>query len=189
MLSYWTTLIEAQVDGAALGNSSSATSILPAGAKFTFPKNFFSKVGMRIQVRATGRISTLVTTPGWLQFSFKLGPTSNIIVAQSQQFVLSTTAKTNVSWWLEWDLTLRALGGGTAANFMHQGTAISEALGATSVAGEAKCALIQSSAPAVGTGFDETDANVADLVAQWQTANASNTLTLHTYELNVKGGN
>jgi hypothetical protein len=185
MLGYWNNLIESQVDGTALTASTTATSILPAGAKRTLPANFFRQIGQKLRVRAHGRITT-VTTPGTLTLAFRLGPTANIVVAQSQAFVLSTSAKTNVGWFLDIMLTLRALGGGTAANFMTQGPWTSEACGATTVAGEAKSALWQSSAPAVGTGFDETAAMLADLYATWSINNA-NSIQLHGYELNSCG--
>jgi hypothetical protein len=187
MNGYWNNLIEAQGDGSALSNSTTATSILPAGAKKTLPANFFRQVGQKLRIRAHGRISTVVTTPGTLTFAFRLGPTANIVVAQSQAFTLSTSAKTNVGWFLDWMLTLRAIGGGTAANFMHQGVWTSEACGATTVAGEAKSGAIQSSAPAVGTGFDETVASLADLYATWSVANSSNSIQLHGYELDSCG--
>lgn len=187
MLGYWNNLIEAQGDGTAHSNNTTAASILPAAAKKTLPANFFRQVGQKLRIRAHGRISTVVTTPGTLTFEFHLGPTANIIVAQTQAFTLSTTAKTNVGWFLDWMLTLRAIGGGTSANFMHQGVWTSEACGATTVAGEAKSALIQSSASAVGTGFDETVAMVGDLYADWSVQSASNSIQLHGYELDSCG--
>lgn len=166
----------AKVDGAAVTNTTTETSLLPAGAKWTFPTMWFQNVGNGLWLKAAGRVSTLVTTPGTLTLKLKFG---SIIIAQSQAFVLSTTAKTNVSWYLDWLLTQRATGGGTAANLMHDGTFTSEALGATSVAGEAKTECIQGSAPAVGAGFDETAANQLDLTATWSVANAANSILLH----------
>jgi hypothetical protein len=104
----------------------------------------------------------------------------SVVVATSGAMTLSSTAKTNVSWYMEWLLTLRATGGGTAANFMHQGLFTSEAAGATTVAGEAKTLLMPASAPAVGTGFDETAAQKLDFFATWGTSNA-NSIQVHQF--------
>lgn len=170
--------IAARVDGTALTNSTTATSLLPLGALWTFPTEFFSQTGNALLVRASGRISTLVTTPGTLTLDLRLGA---VIIATSGAMVLSTTAKTNVAWYMEWLLTLRATGGGTAANFMHQGSFTSEAAGATTVAGEAKSILMPQSAPAVGTGFDETAAQKLDMFGTWSVASASNSIQVHQF--------
>jgi hypothetical protein len=105
----------------------------------------------------------------------------SVVIATSGAMTLSTSAKTNVSWYLEWLLTLRAVGGGTAANFMHQGSFTSEAAGATTVAGEAKTILMPASAPAVGTGFDETASQKLDFFGTWSVANASNSILCHQF--------
>ena len=96
---------------------------------------------------------------------------------------LSTTAKTNVAWEMTWDLTVRAIGSSTSANLIHQGRFTSEAAGATTVAGEAKSIMMPQSAPAVGTGFDSTATQQVDLFGTWSVANASNSITVHQYEL------
>jgi hypothetical protein len=184
---YWYPLVEAQIDGAAHANTTTGASLLPAAARLKIPGGFLDKVGMQLKLIAAGRISTVVTTPGTYTFEFRLGPTSNIIVANGGAMTLSTTAKTNVAWYLEWILTLRAIGGSTSANFMHQGIWTSEAAGATTVAGEAKTIMLPQSAPAVGTGFDSTVDNIADLQGDWSVANAANTLTLHQYSLHALG--
>lgn len=175
---YCATAIAAKVDGAALSNTTSATSLLPLGALWTFPTEWFSQQGNALLVRASGRISTLVTTPGTLTLDLRLGA---VIIATSGAMVLSTTAKTNVAWYMEWLLTLRATGGGTAANFMHQGWFTSEAAGATTVAGEAKTIAMPQSAPAVGTGFDETATQKLDMFATWSVANAANSIQVHQF--------
>jgi hypothetical protein len=170
--------IEAQGDGSALSNSVVATSLLPGQAKYTFGSQFFDKVGRQLRITAHGRISTVVTTPGTLTLDLRLGA---VVVANGGTMVLSTTAKTNVAWYLEWLLTLRAVGSGTSANFMHQGKWTSEAAGATTVAGEAKSILLPQSAPAVGTGFDSTAAQTLDLFGTWSVASGSNSIQLHGF--------
>jgi len=180
MQGYVATLISSQVDGTALTNITTATSILPGQAKYTLPSGFIAAAGNQLLVRASGRISTVVTTPGTLTLDLRIG---SVIVANGGAMTLSTTVKTNVSWYLEWLLTARAVGSGTSANFMHQGDFTSEAAGATTVAGEAKTVMLPQSAPAVGTGFDSTAAAVFDMFATWSVANASNSITCHQFEL------
>jgi hypothetical protein len=179
------TLIATNVDGAAVTNTVTPTSILggvgtgASQAKHTLPANYW-QIGRVMKVTAMGRISTLVTTPGTLTLDIRFGA---VIVANGGAMVLSTTAKTNVAWWLEWILTCRAIGSGTTTNLMHQGMWSSEAAGATTVAGEAKSLLLPASAPAVGTGFDSTAAQTIDLFATWSVANAANSILLHQYKV------
>ena len=175
---YVARLINSQGDGSALTNSTTPTSILPAQAKYTVPSGFLKSIGDQLLVKASGRISTVVTTPGTLTLDLRLG---SVIIANGGAMTLSTSAKTNVAWSLEWLLTLRAVG--ASANFMHQGTWWSEAAGATTVAGEAKAIKLPQSAPAVGTSFDSTAAAVFDLFATWSVANASNSIQCHQFSL------
>lgn len=177
MQGYVATLIESQGDGSALANSTTATSILPAAAKWVMPSGFFAKLGDKLQVRAHGRISTLATTPGTLTLELRVG---SVAVASSGAMVLNTSAKTNVPWSIDWDLTLRALG--ATGNFMHQGRFLSEAVvGAAS--GVQLPHGMPAAAPAVGSNFDTMAAAAVDLFATWQTANAANSIQCHQFWL------
>jgi hypothetical protein len=161
------------VDGAAVVSTTSATSILPAGAKTIYPASFFNKIGQCLVVHAAGKVSTSGSALN-LTLDLRFG---SVVIATSGTMVMTTTAaKTNVAWEAEWWLTLRALGGGTAANFMHQGRFTSEVAGATSVVGQAGTILMPQSAPAVGTGFDDTAAAALDMFATWGTSSASNSI-------------
>ena len=173
-------LISAAVDGAALSNTTTPTSLLHAGSKLTLPPNFLYFTRQQLRVRAAGRISTVVTSPGTLTLDVRLG---SVVVFNGGAMTLSTTAKTNVTWTLDAVLTLRSVGGGTAATLFGTGEWKSEAAGATTVAGEAKCILLPQSAPAVGTGFDETAAQTVDLFGTWSAASASNSITCHQFEV------
>lgn len=179
----WTgLLISQQADGAALATSTTETSVLNSQAKYTLPGNFLANVGQTLRVRAMGRISNIVTSPGTLTFRMKFG---SIAVATSGALALNIVAKTNVIWILDWDLTLRAPGGGTAANFMYSGQWQSESVIGSSASGTTGQAAMAfpASAPAVGTGFDSTIANQIDLTAQWSVSNAANSIQCHTYKL------
>jgi hypothetical protein len=171
-------LVSAQVDGSALTNSTTATSILPAAAKLVLPANYFS-IGKVLRVRAFGRISNVVTTPGNLTLDVRFGST---VVFNGGTVSLNTTAKTNVSWALDAMVTCRAIGSGTSANLMGQGMWTSESV-VGAAAGTTLTASLPASAPAVGSGFDSTATQVVDLFATFSVANASNSIQLHQYTL------
>lgn len=180
---YRATLISQAVDGAAYTASTTPTSILHATAKYEFPNNSL-QIGDRLLVRAHGRITNVATTPGTLTLEVRMGPTSSIAVASSGAMALNVVAKTNVPWILEWELTLRAAGSSTAANFMHQGKWISESVVGAPLpsAGGAGVHMLPNSAPAVGTGYDSTGKNILDLYATWSINNA-NSIQVHGFEL------
>jgi len=182
MMQSWEQIVAwAANDGTALANSASATSLLAGvtSAKATFPANFFCNAGNQLlRVRASGRVSVSGSALN-LTLDLRLG---SVVIANGGTMAMTTTAsKTNVTWDLEWLLTLRAVGSSTTANFMHTGRFTSEAFGATSVAGEAKSCLLPSSAPAVGTGFDSTAAQQLDFFGTWGTASASNSIQVHQF--------
>jgi hypothetical protein len=146
------TLITAQVDGTALTNTTTATSILPAAAKLVLPANFMA-IGKTLRVKASGRISTVVTSPGTLTLDVRFGST---VVANGGAMNLNTTAQTNATWLLEMLLTCRAIG--ASANLMWTGEWKSRAIvgSGTAAAGSAGQVLLPDTAPAVGSNFDST---------------------------------
>jgi hypothetical protein len=147
------------------------------------PANFLDYAGSKLRVRAAGQISNIVTTPGTLTLRLKMGPTSTIIAAASTAMQLNAVAKTNVSWLLDWEFDVRSVGSGTAATLMHIGTWQSESVVGSALpsVGGAGQFLIPQSAPAVGTGFDSTVANVVDLTAQFSLT--GNSIQLMQYAL------
>lgn len=181
------TLITAQVDGTALTNSTTQTSIIPPAARYTLPSNFFSVIGKSIRIKAAGRISTVVTTPGNITFTVDFGTVASPIgVFASQATALNIVAQTNATWDFEAVLTCRAIGSATSANLMGTAKWISRAslnapaVGTTTGVG---VVLMPDTAPAVGTGFDSTITNVVDLQATFSVANAANSIQVHTYTL------
>jgi hypothetical protein len=169
------TLITAQGDGSALSNSTTPTSILPAGARFNFPSNLWA-VGNKFRINASGRISTAGASPGTLTLDTRLGA-STVIFNGGASGTLAVSA-TNLTWDLKIDLTVRAIGASTSANVLGTGVLITAALSAAT-----PILLLPTSAPAVGTGFDSTASNFIDLFATFSVASASNSITLHEYEL------
>lgn len=173
-------LATAQVDGPALTASTTPTSLLPAHAKITLPSGYFDTAGKKLKIKASGRISNIVTTPGTLTLDIRFNATP-IIVFNGGAIPLNIVAKTNVLWELEIDLVCRTIGSGTAATMFGTGKFLSESV-ISAVAGTMNVCGLPASAPAVGTGFDSTAANLVDLFGTWSLNNA-NSIMLHHYEL------
>lgn len=179
--SSWKELIAmSKVDGAALANSVAETSILPAASKKTLLANFYDNLGKKLILRAAGRASTVVTTPGTLTFRVKHNAVN---VFASQAIPLNIVAQVNATWELYLELDLRAEG--AAANLMGIGFWASRALvGAPAVAaGGIGQVFLPDTAPVVGANFDSTIDQVIDLTAQWSIANAANSIQLHQFSL------
>jgi hypothetical protein len=174
-------LVAQQVDGTALASSTTATSIIAAAAKFTLQPSF-PLIGRTLRFRLTGRISTLVTAPGTMTFEIKAGST---VIWTSGAITLNITAKVNVSWILDVDLTCRAIGNGTSTTFIGVGRFSSEAVIGSVVpaTGGSGVLLLPASAPAVGTGIDSTVTNQIDVFGTWSVNSASNSIQVHTYTL------
>jgi hypothetical protein len=181
MLGYTWTLITAQSDGAALASSTAATSLLPTQAKYTLPANFLA-IGSKLRFHVSGRISTVITTPGTLTLDIRFG---SVIVATSPAFALNVAAQTNDTWILDWHLTCRAIGGSTSANFMHAGMWTTAAVigGVAAATGGTGSLLIPATAPAVGTGFDSTAAQQIDFFGTWSVSNAANSIQVHQFAI------
>lgn len=175
------TLITSSVDGAQILNSTTQASVIPAAAKLTLPANYFA-VGKVLKITAMGRISNVVTTPGTLLFQVLFGATA-VYNNGAAAMNLNVVAKTDVAWWLELIGTCRAIG--ATANVMWHGQWTSESVvGApANSAGGAGSLFIPASAPAVGSNFDSTVAQVVDLQAKFSVATATTALTCHQYKI------
>lgn len=177
---YIATLLNSIADGAALTNSVVATSLLPVIAKPTLPANYLF-AGKMMRVRASGRISTVVTTPGTLNLALRLGA---VAVFDSGAMALNVVSQVNAGWGYDALLTVRAVGNGATANIMGQGTFGSHAVigsPAPTAGGAGVHMLPFNAAPVVGTGFDSTAAQLLDLFGTWSVANAGNAITCHQF--------
>ena len=180
------TLLSHRGDGTALTAAAAASLLQGATATralYTFPANFF-EVNKKIKVRATGRISCAVTTPGTARFDLRLGGT---VVFDSLAINLNIVAKTNVHWALEIELYCQAAGSGTTATlFPGSCTWESEAIIGSplpTVGGSGGVMLPYNTAPAVGAGFSSVVSNQADLFFTQTVATGS--ITLHTLSIDA----
>jgi hypothetical protein len=174
-------ILEVAEDGTALANSTTATSLLPASRKVAaVPLGFFDRIGKVLAFTFSGRISTVVTTPGTLTLAIRLGSTD---VFSSGAMTLNTTAQTNVNWTFSGELVCRAIGASTSTTLFPKGCMFAShaVIGspAPTAGGGGVHMLPYNAAPAVGTGFDNGAAQLLDLYATWSVANASNSITLH----------
>lgn len=179
---YVQTLIGAQVDGAAVANTTTATSLLPAAAKFLIPPQSLQIIGQKLRVKAAGRISTLVTSPGTLTLDLRLG---SAVQLTSGAMALNVAAQTNTTWRLEAILDLRSVGATAAATMLGVGDWECRAVigSAAAGAGGIGTLTLPDTAPVIGTGFDSTVSNIFDFFATWSVANAANSIQLHQFSL------
>jgi hypothetical protein len=170
----------AQVDGPSLTAAAAAT-CLPAASRITIPTNFWY-VGKMLEIKASGRISSVITTPGTARFDVRFG--SNVVFDSLAILLDTVAAHTNVGWFLEILLTCRAIGSGTSATLFGQGKwTCEDILGvpATAPKGVLTAMLPWNSAPAVGAGFDSTVTNLVDCFFTQTVATGS--MTLHQFAI------
>jgi hypothetical protein len=167
-------LIEQQINGTALTNTTTPTSIIAPAARFTIPSNWW-RIGRELCIGASGRISTAGAGPGTLTFDVRLG---SVIVFNGGASPTLATSAADLTWVLEMMLTCRSIGASTSATILGTGKLFTAALSATT-----PIQLLPTSAPAPGTGFDSTAAAILDLFATWSVANASNSLRCDQYSV------
>ncbi len=184
-IGYYNSLVTMQTAGPNLTASLTATSLLNPQAKITLPAGFFSYIGQKLLVRAQGQLGNIVTTPGTLTIDLRTG--GGVLLHNGGAMQLSSTAHTALPFWLEIDLTLRALGTGTVptANFMGQGRMTSQCLSLTAVADSTTTPatlLLPNTTPAVSANFDSTATQIIDLFGTFSLNNA-NAIQVLQYEL------
>jgi hypothetical protein len=165
-------------DGPAL-TAAAAASAVPTYVPTTLPAGYW-QIGRIWRLRATGRISTVITTPGTARFDLRLG---GVIAFDTLAIALNVVAKTNVRWDLDVLLTCRSVGSGTSATLLGSGIWLSEAniltpLPATGP-GPGGCLVPFNTAPVVGTGFNSQSALTLDFFFT-QTA-ATGSMTVHQF--------
>jgi hypothetical protein len=176
------TLYATEVAGPTVTGVNTATSILPpASPIWTFPASFFQYIGQQIVIRGAGQLSNIVTTPGTITLDVRLGAIApgGTVVWTSGAMNMGGTAHTNLPFYYEIMLTLRAIG--KAANFMGQGRITGQPFntvaGAADPAGSIPTLMMPATAPAVGTNFDSTVSQLFDHAVTFSLANA-NAITL-----------
>jgi hypothetical protein len=182
----WSTTLAQGRNGTQLASFTTAASLLPATALWSMPPNWCVP-DKQMLIVASGSFGNVVTAAPTFTLEFRLGPTANIAVWSGGAMQCSTTAHTTVPFFLELELTINATGASTSANMYGLGTILCRAFQIGTAAADDATHLIPlvlpGTTPAVGTGFDSTVTNIADLRVACSVSNASNTAKLDQYSL------
>lgn len=181
----WRELLANQRAAGTLFNTyTTSKTVINADALWTMPANYLYP-GRVFEINVLGGISNIVTTPGTITCEVKIG---SVVAFTTGAMQLSTTAHTTLPFWLKIRLTCRATGSSTSANFMGQAVMESVTVNATAVADGTQTHTLLSApatAPAVGTGFDSTIANIWDFWTGFSISNAGNGIQVQQYFLEV----
>ena len=171
-------IASAYTDGPTL-TAAAAASCVPTYVPTTLPAGYW-QIGRIWRLRASGRISCAVTTPGTARFDVRLG---GVVAFDTLAMPLNIVAQTTVPWNLDAILTCRAVGSGTSANLLGQGVWSSTAsLNTAAVATGPWAGTITvpyNTAPVVGTGFNSQSALTLDFFFTQTVATGS--MTMHTF--------
>lgn len=171
-------IASAYTDGPTL-TAAAAASCVPTYVPTTLPAGYW-QIGRIWRLRANGRISCVVTTPGTARFDLRLG---GIVVFDTLAIPLNIVAKVNVRWDLDVLLTCRSVGSGTLATLFPSGQWWSEANINTAVPttgpGPGGCLVPFNTAPVVGAGFNSQSALTLDMFFTQTVATGS--MTLHQF--------
>jgi hypothetical protein len=165
---YTGTLITVQASGSAYLNSATATSLLPAAAKYTIPANGIAYIGQKLKIRAWGQISTTGTPT--ITFSVYLGGST----CMASQAITTSSGLSAVTWMVEFDATCQTIGASAAFAFSGVAYGITAATAIT---------MIPASSPTTSSTFNSAAANAIDFYGTWGTSSSSNTITLTQFEV------
>lgn len=181
------TLTSARATGTLFNTYTTAKTVINATDLVTLPANYLT-IGSTFRVKASGGLSNIATTPGTVTFQIMMG---TIVAWTSGAIQMSTTAHTLIPFDLEVILRTNAIGSGTSANFLGMGklNGIMFTVGAgadsTTVVGTFP---VPATAPAVGTGFDSTIANILDFWTGFSVSNAGNGIQVYNYSVEQLNG-
>jgi hypothetical protein len=173
--------------GTAFSSFTTAKSVINPQALLTIPANSLM-IGDVFEIDALLGISNIVTTPGLINFQIKMGPTANIVVFDTGNIQMNATAHTLLPAWVKIMLTLTTLGAGaTAAQFMGQawvdGVMFTRTAAQVDQVNIGSSLLAPATAPALGTAFDSTVANLFDFWSGLTISNAANTVQVQQYRV------
>jgi hypothetical protein len=172
-------ILETFEDGAALANDTTPTNILPASAQGLLLPAGFGKIPRALAFMFSGRISNAGSAET-LTLALRLG---SVDVFSSGAMPLNATAKSNVHWTLSGELIWRDVGVSTSTILFPKGCRFEShvVVGSPlpSAGGAGVHLLPYNSAPAVGSGYDDTSSQQLKLMATWSAASASNSIQLH----------
>lgn len=183
----WENIVSSVTDGTA-NTAGTRASCIPTANRVVLPNNFFY-VGRRVRFSMSGRITSLITTPGTARYDICMGAAGTTIVFDSLAILLdSVAAHTNVAWFLDVELTCRAVGATTLTTFFPSKAlwTSENILGvpATAPKGVLSAVLPWNTAPAVGAGMDNTAASALDVFFTQTAATGSH--QVHSYSVDIE---
>src|SRR6266576_2692445 len=156
-LGYWETLASQIVDGPTLAVNNVQASAINAGARYTMAPNRL-KVGDILRIRAFGRLSTAVTTPGNSNWTLTAGVNNATAIFDTLPLLGNIVVQTTVPWWLEAEGIVRTIGPATACTIFWGGLVASTAFLNVAAVGTGLYAGVVpvpfNTAPVVGSGWD-----------------------------------
>lgn len=181
-------LVSQAAAGSSFATYTTAKTVLPAESLVTLPKWFYVP-GRRLEIQVGMSISNIVTTPGLMNFAMKMGTAAApISVFSSGNIQLNATAHTLLPAWLDIALTCRANADGAAgATLLGMGricgvmfTLTAAQTDAANCPGEFP---LPATAPAVGTGFDNSIENILDFWVGFTISDAANLVRVESYRV------
>lgn len=169
--------------GTLFNTYTTAKTVLNATDLVTLSPNYL-KVGSTFKIHAAGALSNIVTTPGTVTFQVMMG---SIVAFTTGAIQLNATAHTLLPFNLNIDLRVDTIGSGTTAKFLGQGMLngiqFTNTAAQTDAANTTGMFPVPATAPAVGTGFDSTIANILDFWTGFSISNAGNGVQLYQYDV------
>lgn len=191
-LGYQNILSSARTSGTIFDTFTTAKTVINATELVQLPPNFLY-VGKKLRMTVRGALTTLVTTPGTVTFQGMMG---SIVAYTTGAIQMNATAHTLLPWTLRADLRCDTIGSGTNAHFLGMGdltgVMFTKTIAATDLWGRVSAAdaavsevvlNVPVTAPAVGTGFDSTIANIFDFWVGFSVSSASNRVQVWDYTL------
>jgi len=154
----------------------------------TLPPNYLT-VGASFRVRVKGGLSNIVTTPGTVTFQLMMG---TIVAWTSGAIQLNATAHTLLPFFLDLDVRVDTIGTSTTAKLLGMaelhGLMFTKTAAQTDAVNTEGAFSAPATAPAVGTGFDSTIANILDFWTGFSISNSGNGIQVYQYTVEQLSG-
>lgn len=180
-LGYVQPLAWARAVGTLFNTYTAAKTVINQTELVQLPPNYWT-VGKCMRVTVRGALSNIVTTPGTCVFQVMMG---TIVAWTSGNIQLNATAHVLLPFELVVDLRCDTIGTGTIAKLLGQGrlngihfTLTAAQVDAVNTPGSF---MVPATAPAVGTGFDSTIANLLDFWVGFSISNVGNGVQVYQY--------
>jgi len=167
-------LVRQQRAGALFNTFTTAKRIINDEDVFTFPPNTF-RVGVAFEFYIKGGLSNVASSPGNVFFQFMMG---SVIAYTTGNLAFNASARTLLPFTLKGTLRVDSIGPTTTAKFLGMGE-----FGGIHLTNTDQTIQVPTTAPAVGTGFDSTAQQAAEVWAGFSNSQSGNGVQLYDYQL------